>query len=189
MQRRRQHGKAGSAIAGRSTDLLLPVSIAQVWAIEIVAGGKLTTYRVMARDAVDLATRTSGLDVASSATHDLPLLGAEWTSDQRRRWVGHSARRLLDDARLDWLAGRYGSSALELLDLVQDRPDLASPIPGAPRHLLVEAVHATVFEGPQCVADVLERRTRFAFTTPDSGEAAAAIAGVMRDALGVAGGR
>ena len=41
---RRQQGKAGSALASRSRDLLLPVSIAQVWAIEIVAGGKLTRF-------------------------------------------------------------------------------------------------------------------------------------------------
>jgi hypothetical protein len=41
---RRQQGKAGFAVASRSTDLLLPVSIAQVWAIEIVAGGKLTRF-------------------------------------------------------------------------------------------------------------------------------------------------
>jgi hypothetical protein len=41
---RRQQGKAGFAIASRSADLLLPVSMAQVWAIEIVAGGKLTRF-------------------------------------------------------------------------------------------------------------------------------------------------
>jgi Domain of unknown function (DUF4340) len=41
---RRQQGKAALAVASRSTDLLLPVSIAQVWAIEIVAGGKLTRF-------------------------------------------------------------------------------------------------------------------------------------------------
>jgi hypothetical protein len=41
---RRLQGKAGSALAGRGADLLLPVSIAQVWAVEIVAGGKLTRF-------------------------------------------------------------------------------------------------------------------------------------------------
>lgn len=41
---RRQQGKAGVATASRSADLLLPVSIAQVWAVEIVAGGKLTRF-------------------------------------------------------------------------------------------------------------------------------------------------
>jgi len=41
---RRQQGNAGFATANRSADLLLPVSMAQVWAIEIVAGGKLTRF-------------------------------------------------------------------------------------------------------------------------------------------------
>ncbi len=41
---RRLQGKAGSAAANRGADLLLPVSMAQVWAVEIVAGGKLTRF-------------------------------------------------------------------------------------------------------------------------------------------------
>jgi glycerol-3-phosphate dehydrogenase len=144
-----------------------------------VAGGKLTTYRVMARDAVDAAIRDAGLDAGRSPTHDLPLLGARWSSEQRRQWATHPARRLLDPDRARRLEERYGAVALELLDLVAGRPGLAIPLPGAPGHLLAEAVHATVFEGARRVEDVLERRTRIAFTAPDGGRAA-------RDAVAVA---
>jgi glycerol-3-phosphate dehydrogenase len=153
-----------------------------------VTGGKLTTYRVMARDALDAAVRDAGLNAGRSVTRHVPLLGARWTPVERRRWSVHPARSLLDVGRAEALQQRYGSTALEVLDLLTDHPDLAAPLPGAPRHLLAEALHAILFEGARSVADVLERRTRIAVTTPDQGAAStSAIAALLDECLAAPG--
>lgn len=77
---RRQSGKAGSAIAGRGAGLLLPVSIAQVWSVEIIVGGKLTRFE---RDQggtwfrhTGQHTHTSGGDVHVADPGQAPIIDA-----------------------------------------------------------------------------------------------------------------
>jgi glycerol-3-phosphate dehydrogenase len=149
-----------------------------------IAGGKYTTYRVMAADLVDEATR--GLNgVAPSPTALVPLQGADGF---RAAWTGR--RELADRAgvshsTVERLLGRYGDGVHELLALVARRPALAEPLEGGCGHLAAEVVYACTHEGALRLEDVLERRTRLAIVAPDRGLAAAAPAApLMAEELG-----
>lgn len=129
-----------------------------------VTGGKLTTYRRMAQDVVDLIT-----DVPCRTTGQ-PLVGAGPVAD---------ADRL--PARL---VRRYGSEAALVSSYADADPALLAPLaPGVPV-LGVELVHGLLREGALDVADLLERRTRvslvpadLAAATPRAEEIAAAVTG------------
>jgi glycerol-3-phosphate dehydrogenase len=151
----------------------------------VVAGGKYTTYRVMAKDAVDEAARNLDLRVPDSCTQDVPLVGAD---GYRGLWNG---RHLLADrsglhvARIEHLLGRYGSLIHELLDLVAKDPSLAEPLPGADDYLRAEAVYAASHEGARHLDDLLTRRTRISIETWTRGvETAETAATLMAGVLG-----
>jgi glycerol-3-phosphate dehydrogenase len=139
----------------------------------VVAGGKYTTYRVMARDAVDAAVHGLGRSVPPSCTERVPLLGAEgyqalW--NRRRLLAGESG---LHVARVEHLLGRYGSLIHEVLALVAADPDLGRPLAGAEDYLRAEIVYAASHEGARHLEDVLTRRTRISIETFDRGVASA----------------
>ncbi|GAA2198483.1 glycerol-3-phosphate dehydrogenase/oxidase [Sinomonas flava] len=151
----------------------------------VVAGGKFTTYRVMARDAVDEATRAMDERVPASCTDRIPLLGADgfravW--NRRQRLADRSGVHV---ARVEHLLNRYGSLAGEVLDLIKARPELAEPLPGADDYLGAEVVYATTHEGARHVHDVLTRRTRIAIEAWDRGVSAVpVVADLMAPLLG-----
>ncbi|MFF8941893.1 glycerol-3-phosphate dehydrogenase/oxidase [Streptomyces sp. NPDC014864] len=150
-----------------------------------VAGGKYTTYRVMAEDAVDLAAEQLGVPVDASRTRDLPLLGARGLPTARARVHEHPAASIIGPGATQRLLRRYGSVVFELLDAVTRTPSLAQPFPGSEDYLLVEAHHATAAEGALHLEDVLTRRTRVSIETRDRGAAAAPVAArVMGNVLG-----
>ncbi|MFD6953209.1 glycerol-3-phosphate dehydrogenase [Nocardiopsis sp. TSRI0078] len=139
----------------------------------LIAGGKYTTYRVMAKDAVDAVAHGLGGSIPASVTDRLPLVGADgyWALyNQRHRLARDSG---LHVSRVTHLLRRYGSSARDLLDLVRDRPDLGRPLAGADDYLRAEIVYAAEAEGARHLEDVLSRRTRISFETWDRGIAAA----------------
>jgi glycerol-3-phosphate dehydrogenase len=154
----------------------------------VVAGGKYTTYRVMARDAVDEAVRgLTGLDgsVPASVTEHIPLLGAEGWQGVRNQRLQLATRSGLPLARIDHLLGRYGSLIGEVLDLIAASPELASPMPGVDDYLLAEAVYAVSHEGARHLDDVLARRTRASIEGWDRGVSAApVVAALMAPQLG-----
>ena len=144
-------------------------------ALTTIAGGKYTTYRVMAADLVDAAARALG-SRAPSVTRDVPLLGAGAVR------VDHAA---LDSEAIDRLVRRYGGLAEEVVALVERDPRLAQPLEGGGGHVRAEVVHACLYEGALRLEDVLERRTRLALTAPDRGLAAAGpTAELIAGALG-----
>lgn len=151
----------------------------------VVAGGKYTTYRVMARDAVDEAVRAMDEGVPASCTETIPLLGAEgyqasWNS--RHRMARASGVHV---ARAEHLLGRYGSLTRDILALITDRPELAEPLPGADDYLAAEVVYATTHEGARHIEDVLTRRTRISIEAWDRGVSAAPeVARLMAPLLG-----
>jgi glycerol-3-phosphate dehydrogenase len=142
--------------------------------VTAIAGGKYTTYRVMARDAVDAAVRDLG-GGPSSRTTDVPLVGAR-------------AAPAAPDGAGDPVAllhRRHGGCAEETLVLAGEDPELARPIAGAERYLRAEAVYAVRHLGARDLDDVLARRTRIAIEVPDQGRAAAAdIAPLVSRELG-----
>ncbi|HZB40471.1 MAG TPA: glycerol-3-phosphate dehydrogenase C-terminal domain-containing protein, partial [Ilumatobacter sp.] len=112
-----------------------------------VTGGKLTTYRVMASDTVDVVTRRLGVR-ARSRTKRVALLGAEGF---RRPPAGHP------DAHL---SRRYGSEAAEVKALIALDASLAEPLVPGQQYVRAEAVHAVRQEMATTLVDVLARRTR-----------------------------
>ena len=150
----------------------------------VVAGGKYTTYRVMAKDAVDEAVHGLDQKVPPSCTERVPLAGAEgyqalWNA--RARIARDSG---LHVARVEHLLNRYGSLTRELLELIATEPGLAEPLAGADDYLRAEVVHAARSEGARHLDDVLARRTRISIETFDRGtvcmrEAAELMAGEL----------
>ncbi len=151
----------------------------------VVAGGKWTTYRVMAKDAVDEATRTMDERVPPSCTETIPLLGAQgyraaW--NRRNRTAEESGVHV---ARIEHLLNRYGSMTSEVLSIIEENPALAEPLPGADDYLQAEAVYAATHEGARHVHDVLTRRTRISIEAWDRGVSAVpVVAKLMGDVLG-----
>lgn len=138
-----------------------------------VVGGKYTTYRIMARDAVDAVAAHLDADVPKSATERLPILGAEGYRVLWRRRKVLAAQSGLDTAWIEHLLGRYGSLTLDILHLIEEHPDLGKPLPEAPGYLAAELHYAASHEGAMHLDDVLVRRTRVFMETPDAGAAAA----------------
>lgn len=155
----------------------------------MIAGGKLTTYRVMATDAVDAAGHSLrtilGTEVQPSITERVPLLGADGYSVRRNQRVLLAQRSGLHLARIDHLLGRYGDLIDDLLELIAERPELQSRIPGAEDYLAAEVVYAVSHEGARHLDDVLARRTRISIETFDRGVGAAPeVARLMAAELG-----
>ena len=149
-----------------------------------IAGGKYTTYRVMARDAVDVAARDLPFAVAPSHTESVPLLGAVgWTQAGERARL-HPGASDLSPEQIGHLAGRYGTLALRVLDLIAEEPDLGAPLDGAHTYLAAEVRFAVLHEAALHVDDVLTRRTHIAFEAPDRGRRAVEdVARLMAPAL------
>ncbi|MGH9101885.1 MAG: glycerol-3-phosphate dehydrogenase/oxidase [Acidimicrobiales bacterium] len=149
-----------------------------------VTGGKLTTYRLMARDAVDRAARALGGPVARSCTREVPLLGAEG-SPAARGSTAAASRAGLSAAQLERLVDRYGSLSREVLELASGMPGLLEPLPGGAGHLGAEVLYAVTHEGARHLEDVLTRRTRVSILAADRGlSAAGPAAALMAGALG-----
>ena len=141
-----------------------------------VVGGKLTTYRKMAEDAVDEAVAARGLRAARCRTKELPLVGAANRSELAR--VPAPAR----------LVRRYGveapavlSNAVERTGMTVER--LLEPLGARIPVTRAELVWGVTHEGAVDVGDLLDRRARVGLV-PDDREAAEAAAA---EALELAG--
>ncbi|MFT4264982.1 MAG: glycerol-3-phosphate dehydrogenase/oxidase [Nocardioides sp.] len=154
----------------------------------MIAGGKLTTYRVMAKDAVDAAAhtlRTLGPEPRESITDRVRLLGADGYETRSNQRVLLARRSGLHVGRIDHLLGRYGGLVDEVLDLIASRRQLALPLEGADDYLAAEVVYAVSHEGARHLDDVLSRRTRISIETFDRGVTAApSVARLMAGELG-----
>ncbi len=137
-----------------------------------ISGGKLTTYRVMAADAVDALLGKQQTAKRPSVTAQTPLLGAQGLdamANQAERiggiygWSMQMMRHLL---------GRYGSELTDLLEMVDDDPTLAAPLLSAPHYLRVEVVRACTTEGAQHLEDIMVQRVRLNYEHADRGLAA-----------------
>ncbi|MDT5030117.1 MAG: glycerol-3-phosphate dehydrogenase [Actinoplanes sp.] len=151
----------------------------------LVAGGKYTTYRVMAADVVDRAVRRLGGPARPSRTDQLPLLGADGYVAAWRDRLDTARRHGVSAGVLEHLLERYGTLTVHLLAMIAADPELATPLAGAPEYLAVEVAYAVLAEGALHLDDVLARRTRISIETVHGGAATAAHAAqVMGDALG-----
>ncbi len=150
-----------------------------------VAGGKYTTYRLMARDAVDAVARELPFAVDASRTADIPLLGAVGLAGAESRLRVHPGAAHLAGGRLHHLVRRYGALASRVLDEVVREPRLADSLPGAERYVAAEVTYAAIHEGALHIDDVLTRRTHISFEVLDRGrQAAEHVARLMAPVLG-----
>lgn len=156
----------------------------------LIAGGKWTTYRVMAKDAVNAAVanlqQATGIDdIPASITQAIPLLGATGYKAAWNRRVRTADKAGIAQPVIEHLLNRYGSMADELLELIAANPAMAKELPGNPDYLAAEVAYAVTHEGALHVEDVLSRRTRLDIETRDRGIAAApVVAKIMGDLLG-----
>ncbi len=150
-----------------------------------IAGGKYTTYRVMAEDAVDAASEDVSGDVPDSVTEFIPLVGAEGYPalvNQVDRLARHQD---LPAWRITHLLERYGSLVGELFALAEADRSLFEPLPGAEGYLKVEMLYGATHEGALHLDDLLTRRTRISIETPSRGvESARPTAEIVASALG-----
>jgi glycerol-3-phosphate dehydrogenase len=154
--------------------------------LSVIAGGKYTTYRIMARDLIDAAARDltarSGHPagtIASSCTERVPLAGAagyaaHWAARERTARVSG-----LPVSGVERLLGRYGSDIDDVLGLITARPELGQQVPGSGGYLGAEVAYACSHEGAVRLEDVLARRTRITITTRDRGATAAPHAAAL----------
>ncbi|WP_031168735.1 glycerol-3-phosphate dehydrogenase/oxidase [Streptomyces durhamensis] len=138
--------------------------------VTTIVGGKLTTYRRMAQDAVDAATAARGLPAGPSPTAALPLVGA--AAPARLRTLSAPRR----------LVRRYGTEAAAVHALTVQDPALAEPVlPGHPV-TRAELLWAVRHEGALDESDLLDRRTRIGLVPEDRAEAHAAAREALTEA-------
>lgn len=151
-----------------------------------IAGGKYTTYRVMAADAVDAAVADLDEDsIPASSTADIPLVGAVGFTDLWADRASLAERWDLPVETVERLLRRHGSRVSEVFDVLDIDPSLRAPLPPEGRHLAAEAVVAVTSQGALDLEDVLVRRLRITPESPDHGRAAAtAVAPLIAPLLG-----
>ncbi len=154
---------AGHHVSARTADLSRRHTVhVSPHGMVTVTGGKLTTYRRMAEDTVDLAVKRLGSRAPSGArrcrTRRLAVRGSSGL-DPLRQPAAAAGFGVPEDA-FAALVGRHGGETPAVLALASGRPELLEPlVPGLP-HLRVEALWAVRHEMAMTVDDVLERRTR-----------------------------
>ena len=140
-----------------------------------VAGGKYTTYRIMARDALDEAIPALDKQVDPCVSDRVPLVGAVGYAEQRARLGDLIVAHGLTPVHGEHLLRRYGSMVRDIDALLRERPELSTPLPGAEDYLEVEVVYAVTHEGALHIDDVMTRRTHIAVEARDRGVAAAEV--------------
>ena len=136
-----------------------------------ITGGKLTTYRVMARDTVDAVQRSLGERVARSRTAESPLAGGGLADPLKA--IGTAATLTRDTAVASRLVHAYGDEWREVWTIGEREPSLAQRIEPSRPYLMAELRWAVEHELAFTLADLLVRRTPIAFETRDHGRAAA----------------
>ena len=150
-----------------------------------IAGGKYTTYRIMAQDAVDTARADIGGDVSDSVTEFIPLSGAEGYVALVNQVDRLARKQDLPVWRIRHLLERYGSLVHELFALAENDRTLYEPLPGAEEYLKVEIRYAATHEAALHLDDFLTRRTRVSIETRHRGtESARAAADIVAPVFG-----
>jgi len=149
-----------------------------------IAGGKFTTYRVMAKDAVDFALGADAKRVPS-LTARIPLEGARGFLTAERELASVIDSLGWNKATTDHLFHRYGANIRDIAAIAQADPTAAAPLAGAPAYLRAEIVYAITHEGALHLDDLMMRRTRMVYEYLDEAtDALAEVAGIAQAELG-----
>lgn len=134
-----------------------------------IAGGKYTTYRVMAEDGVDEAVNHLRRIVPDSTTENLAIIGAEGYSVLINKIPKLAKEYGLAEDTIRHLLDRYGSLFEEVLAQAKDDSTLLEPLIEGLPYIKAEALYAITHEAALSIDDLLSRRTRIAFEASDSG--------------------
>lgn len=156
--------------------------------LTVIAGGKLTTYRVMAQDAVDFALGKKEAKRRPSVTAKTPLIGATGLSAMKAEAKRVASEYGWSDAKVTHLLERYGSDLGSLIEIIRTRPELAEPLESAPNYTAAEVVFACTHEGAMHLEDILLHRIRLNTEMRDRGLGAVdEVAAIAADELGWSG--
>jgi len=150
-----------------------------------IAGGKYTTYRVMAADAVDACVDFIPTRVAPSITARTPLVGADGYFALINQTERIGERFGLHPYRIRRLLNRYGSLIDDVLAPTDENPGLLEPLAAAPQYLRAEVRYAVASEAALHLEDIMARRTRIAIEYPHRGaDCAQEVAELVAPMLG-----
>ncbi|HZT98191.1 MAG TPA: glycerol-3-phosphate dehydrogenase/oxidase [Ktedonobacteraceae bacterium] len=124
-----------------------------------IVGGKLTTYRRMAQDTVDVLAKRDGMPI-SHPTEKLLLTGAIGWRNVRQEIEGRSRQLGLAPESVKHLEDNFGSHASEVLDLIEEEKSLGERLVSDLPYLRAEVIYACRAEMAMTLEDVLARRTR-----------------------------
>ena len=150
--------------------------------LTVIAGGKFTTYRVMAKDAVDFALG-SGAAATPSITSTIPLAGAgDQAVDELRAEITSFG---WDATLVDHLMHRYGRNIRDIVEICRQDPGMAAPLVEAPAYLRAEIAYAITHEGALHLDDLMDRRTRMVYEYSNEAQAALPeVASIAAETLG-----
>ncbi|ADK29661.1 glycerol-3-phosphate dehydrogenase/oxidase [Corynebacterium pseudotuberculosis] len=143
-----------------------------------VAGGKYTTYRVIGKDAVDVALKEAKITAPESVTERTPIVGADGYHALVNQVSLLAAKYGVDEQLITHMLGRYGSLCEQVLAPGLEDPQLLTPVEGAEGYCWAEVLYAVTDEGALHVEDVLLRRLRVGMEYADRG--VGAVDGVAR---------
>ncbi|WGT67704.1 glycerol-3-phosphate dehydrogenase [cyanobacterium endosymbiont of Epithemia clementina EcSB] len=122
-------------------------------------GGKLTTYRQVGEEMVDLVFKQQGKFVPPCPTGDKPLPGSILPGDPRVQRVLTEYRDRVSNQTMDHLFSMYGSKTLDILALIDSEPDLATVIFPELPDIKAQIVYAVRYELAYTLVDIMRRRT------------------------------
>ncbi|MBI2104013.1 MAG: glycerol-3-phosphate dehydrogenase/oxidase [Candidatus Omnitrophica bacterium] len=154
------------------------------WGLVSVMGGKFTTYRRMAQEAVDLLVARLRVKADRCLTDQVSLLEAMGAASPA---LWQELTRAVDPEALSRLLVRYGVGALSILRLIDREPSLAQPLCPHHDYLEAELAHAITQEFACTVTDVLARRTRIAWSSCQGLDALSTVTGLFQRYAGAAG--
>jgi len=150
----------------------------------VIVGGKLTTYRRMAQDTMDVIAKRDGMAIAHP-TERLPLAGAVGWRDAQREIEERGRALGLDQRVIEHLEFNFGGNARGVLDVIGEDPALGEKIISDLPYLRAEVIYACRAEMAQTLEDVLARRTRIMLEDADRGAGVAEpVATLMARELG-----
>jgi glycerol-3-phosphate dehydrogenase len=155
-----------------------------------IAGGKYTTYRVMAEDAVDIAAAELRRIVPDSTTDKIPLIGADGYYAMKNSLPTLASQYEISEELATHLLNRYGSAMAEVLEIANDgktksaRAEILKPLSDNLLYCKAEILYGIRNEGALRLEDLLERRTRMSIESDDSdGDLLKAVADIMAKEL------
>jgi glycerol-3-phosphate dehydrogenase len=134
-----------------------------------IAGGKYTTYRVMAADAVDAAVKDLSGKISKSSTKSIPVIGAVGYRNLIKQVAGLAQSYSVSTICVERMLNRYGSLISDIFQMISKDPSLAAEVLPGVGYVKAEVLYAATHEGARTLTDILARRLRLAMESSDHG--------------------